>query len=176
MSGEESEPSPVDAYMRRLGRRLWVVPHRRSRLLREARDHLMAATEGGIARGLSPADAEEQAVARFGPAGRVARHEMREAGALWASVVAGLAALAVSLMVLASRADVQPLFDYHAGIYGSLQNTQPNRFSQYRPYRFEPWAISAASRSDAWIVGAPARVAWHWNGLGKDRDGPTHPT
>jgi hypothetical protein len=154
----------VDAYLRRLGRRLWVVPHRRSRVLREARDHLLAATEGGIARGLTPADAEAQAVARFGPAGRLTRHEIREAGALWASVVAGLAALTVSLMVLASRADVRPLFDYHAGNYGSLHNNQPNRFSHYRPYQFQPWAISAAPQSDAWIVGAPARVAWHWNG------------
>src|SRR3954466_2590645 len=100
VSVEESQPSPLEAYLRRLGRRLWAVPHRRSRLLREARDHLLAATESGIARGLSLADAEEQAVARFGPAGRVARYEMREAGALWASVVAGLAALAVSLLVL----------------------------------------------------------------------------
>ena len=162
MRVEGSEPSPVEAYLRRLGRRLWVVPHRRSRVLREARDHLLAATESGVTRGLSHADAEEQAVARFGPAGRVARHEMREAGALWASMVAGLAALAVSLMVLASRADVQPVFDYHAGTYGSLHNSQP--FNSNQPYRFEPWAISAASQSDAWIVGAPARVAWHWNG------------
>lgn len=61
MSVEESQLSPVDAYLRRLGRRLWVVPHRRSRLLREARHHLMAATESGIACGLAPADAEEQA-------------------------------------------------------------------------------------------------------------------
>ena len=146
MRVEGSEPSPVEAYLRRLGRRLWVVPHRRSRVLREARDHLLAATESGVARGLSHADAEEQAVARFGPAGRVARHEMREAGALWASMVAGLAALAVSLMVLASRADVQPVFDYHAGTYGSLHNSQP--FNSNQPYRFEPWAISAASQSD----------------------------
>ena len=148
--------------MRRLGRRLWMVPHRRSRVLREARDHLLAATESGLARGLSLSDAEAQAVARFGPAGRIARHEIREAGALWASVVAGLAAVTVSLMVLASRADVHPLFDYHAGNYGSLQNVQPSNSNQ--PYQFQPWAISAASQSDAWIVGAPARVAWHWNG------------
>src|SRR4029078_6102991 len=96
VSVEESQPSPVEAYLGRLGRRLWVVPHRRSRLLREARDHLMAATESGIACGLSPADAEGQAFARFGPAGRVALHEMREAGALWASVVAGVGALAAT--------------------------------------------------------------------------------
>ena len=152
----------MEAYLRRLSRRLGVVPHRRSRLLREARDHLLAATESGIARGLSLSDAEAQAVDRFGPAGRVARHEIREAGALWASVVAGLAAVTVSLMVLASRADVHPLFDYHAGNYGSLQNVQPSNSNQ--PYKFQPWAISAASQSDAWIVGAPARVAWHWNG------------
>ena len=167
MSGEQSEPSPVDAYLRRLGGRLWVVPHRRSRLLREARDHLLAATESGIARGLSAADAGAQAVARFGPAGRVARHVMREAGALWASLVAGLAALAVSLMVLASRADVQPLFDYHAGLSGNLQNIQP--FDSNRPYQFAPWAISAASKSDAWIVGNSAGVAWHWNGTGWEK-------
>jgi hypothetical protein len=134
----------VDAYLRRLGRRLCLVPHRRSRVLREARDHLLAATEGGIARGLTRADAEA------------------EAGALWASMVAGLAALAVSLMVLASRADVQPLFDYHAGLSGNLHNTQP--FDSNQPYQFHPWAISAASQSDAWIVGDSARVAWHWNG------------
>jgi hypothetical protein len=132
-------------------------------VLREARDHLLAATESGIARGLSRGDAEVQAVARFGSAGRIARHEVRESGALWASVVAGVAALAVSLLVLASRADVHPLFDYHAGNYGSLHNdTQP--FSSNQPRQFQPWAISAASGSDAWVVGAPGRVAWHWTG------------
>jgi hypothetical protein len=156
----------MDAYLRRLGRRLWVVPHRRSRLLREARDHLLAATESGMARGLTPREAEAEAVARFGPPGRITRYEVREAGALWASVLAGLAALAVSLLVLASRADVQPLFDYHAG-FTNLQNDRP--FNSHRPYHFEPWAISAASQSDAWIVGAPARVAWHWNGTGWEK-------
>jgi hypothetical protein len=160
----------VEAYLRRLGRRLWVVPYRRSRLLRKARS-LLAATESGIAHGLTRADAEAQAVARFGPAGRVARHEVREAGVLWASVVAGLAVLAVSLLVLASRADVRPLFDYHAGF--TIQNDrQP--VDSTRPYHFEPWAISAASQSDAWIVALPpACVALEWLGLGKDRNGPT---
>ena len=166
VSAEGPQPSPVEAYLRRLSRRLGVVPHRRSRVLREARDHLLAATESGIARGLSLSDAEAQAVDRFGPAGQVARHEIREAGALWASVVAGLAAVTVSLMVLASRADVHPLFD--------------RRLPPKRPTVQLQSAIQVPALGDLGCV--PERrvdrwrsctggVALEWHRLGKDGDG-----
>lgn len=165
MSQGDAEWSPVEAHLRRLGRRLWLVPHRRSRVLREARDHLLAATESGCARGLTPAEAEAEAVARFGPAGRITRYEMREAGMLWASVVAAIGALAVSLVVLAGgNADVQRPFDYHTGFLGALNNVQSTGSSSSQPYRFRPLAMSAVSGDDVWAVGAPGRVAWHMSG------------
>jgi hypothetical protein len=81
---------------------------------------------------------------------------------LWASVVAGLAALSVSLMVQLVARTCNPFSITTPAFTASSDNIQP--FNSNRPYHFEPWAISAASQSDAWIVGAPARVAWHWNG------------
>lgn len=79
--------SPVERYLERLGRSLWSVPWRRTRVLGEARDHLLEAVEAGIADGLSPADAEASAVARFGSEGRLVAAEIREAGLLWAGLM-----------------------------------------------------------------------------------------
>jgi hypothetical protein len=155
----------VDAYLRRLGRRLWLVPHRRSRVLREARDHLLAATESGMARGLTPREAEAEAAARFGPPGRITRYEVREAGVLWASVVAGVGALAATVLLVAGgNAGVRAPFDYHGGS-SFLRDGHPYQsYQSDRPFHFYPTGISAVSGTDAWIVGSPARVAWHWNG------------
>jgi hypothetical protein len=62
---------PVDRYLDELFDRLAGTGAAGRRALAEAEDHLRAATADGVRQGMSEAEAERAAVARFGPAARV---------------------------------------------------------------------------------------------------------
>ena len=71
----------------------------------EAEDHLLASVEAGIASGKSPADAEAEALARFGSAPLVARvfiEEAKRGGAVSTALTrrAGLAAMLAPLLMV----------------------------------------------------------------------------
>ena len=57
---------PIDAYLKELRRALNERGHEDARIVEEARDHLVDAVEDGLRRGLDRADAEREAVERFG--------------------------------------------------------------------------------------------------------------
>jgi HAAS domain-containing protein len=57
----------LEAYLSRLGRELRRRGLFDSRIVEEARGHLLDSTEQGIKRGLLPEAAEREAIARFGP-------------------------------------------------------------------------------------------------------------
>lgn len=83
MNASGSEPSPVDAYLDHL---LTVAPGPPSEvraLLAEAEAHLRDATAERVARGLTLAEAECRAVARFGPVSLVAIAEGRRQRLPW---------------------------------------------------------------------------------------------
>jgi hypothetical protein len=65
-------PQGIETYLSRLGlelRRLGIVD---ARIVEEARDHLTDALNQGVQSGMSPDVAEQNAIARFGPAKEVA--------------------------------------------------------------------------------------------------------
>jgi uncharacterized protein involved in exopolysaccharide biosynthesis len=65
---------PVDAYLDRLERELRQRGVEDARIVEEAREHLLDAVEDGRQRGLSPDDAEREALERFGTPKTVAAH------------------------------------------------------------------------------------------------------
>ncbi len=66
--------SPLEQYLRQLHQRLRFVPARwRDEQIAEARQHLEARVEELTAAGMSPRDAEEEAVRHFGEPGSAAR-------------------------------------------------------------------------------------------------------
>ena len=72
-----------------------MVPWRRTRLLREVRDHLLEAVDQERQRGLTVSDAEDEAIARFGTTRQLVRGELREAGFLWVWLTGAAQALRV---------------------------------------------------------------------------------
>jgi uncharacterized protein involved in exopolysaccharide biosynthesis len=64
----------LEAYLRRLDRELASRGIWSSRVIEEAREHLVDAIEDGLRRGLSLDVAEREAVERFGPPETIARH------------------------------------------------------------------------------------------------------
>jgi hypothetical protein len=71
--------SEVERYLDDMFDRLAHTGGAGRRALAETEDHLRAAVADGMTRGLPAGQAEHEAVARFGPAGRIAR-QMRSAG------------------------------------------------------------------------------------------------
>jgi hypothetical protein len=63
----------IERYLDELQLRLSGAPREIRRTLREVEEHLHDAMEAGLARGLDAGEAEQQAVAAFGPAAGVAR-------------------------------------------------------------------------------------------------------
>jgi HAAS domain-containing protein len=63
----------IERYLDELQVRLSGSPRQIRRMLREVEEHLHDAMEAGLARGLDAGEAEQQAVAAFGPAAGVAR-------------------------------------------------------------------------------------------------------
>lgn len=72
-------PLPVEVYLARLDAELRRVPWRRARVLSEARDHLLEATDRAMAGGLSRSDAQAVAVEEFGSTADLMSAEMRSA-------------------------------------------------------------------------------------------------
>ena len=68
----------VDAYVIRLERELRKRGIEDTRIIEEAREHLVDAVEDGRQRGLSVADAEREAFERFGAPETVAAHVVPE--------------------------------------------------------------------------------------------------
>lgn len=64
---------PIAEFLASLDQALRLSAGRRERVLREVEDHLVDAAAGLVTVGLSPAQAEAEAVARFGSAGHIAR-------------------------------------------------------------------------------------------------------
>jgi hypothetical protein len=92
-----NETSPIAAYLRRLDEELRLRRAPRRRLLAEAEDHLRSAAEELAREGRSAADAEREAVARFGAASEVARrfaHAAASSSAGAAAAWSGVAFLA----------------------------------------------------------------------------------
>ena len=63
---------PIAAYLDVFAGRLAVAPGRRRRILREVEDHLRDAATVHVDAGVSTAEAEQQAIAAFGPPGPAA--------------------------------------------------------------------------------------------------------
>ena len=153
-------------------------------MLREARDHLSTAVERGCERGLTPSEAEMDAVARFGATRRLVKSEIREAGPLWALSLAVIGAIAITVVVAAGGTAAVALgpdpFNYHVPppVAVAWEGDEVGAATS----GINPWAVSAAGQNDAWIVGQPRshlvshnggfrRVydvgypqAWHWQG------------
>jgi hypothetical protein len=92
-----NDKSPIGAYLRRLDDELRLRRAPRRRLLAEAEDHLRSAAEELVREGRPAADAEREAVARFGAAPEVARrfaHAAASSTARAAAAWAGIAFLA----------------------------------------------------------------------------------
>jgi len=81
--------SPIACYLEQLDRELRVNRAPRKRLLAEAADHLEASAEEVAASGVGRGEAEQQAVARFGAAGLVARRFAHAAAStsVWTALV-----------------------------------------------------------------------------------------
>jgi uncharacterized protein involved in exopolysaccharide biosynthesis len=69
---------PVETYLRRLDRELAARGIRNSRVIEEAREHLVDVIEDGLRRGLSIDVAEREAVERFGAPAVIAAHAEAE--------------------------------------------------------------------------------------------------
>lgn len=69
--------SQIDDRLETLGRRLRLMPFRRRRILREARDHLLEEVERQVAAGVPRAAAESIAVERFGDVDAIVEAELR---------------------------------------------------------------------------------------------------
>lgn len=98
-----SESLTIAAYLRRLDEELRLNRAPRKRLLTEAEDHLCSVADELIADGRSAADAEREAVARFGAAAQVARrfaHAAASSTARTAVFWTGLAFLAYTVTAL----------------------------------------------------------------------------
>lgn len=100
MSGD----SPVEEYLDQLLLAAPGAPRQVRALLAEAESHLWDATAEGVARGLPQAEAERQAVARFGPVRTVADAEARRQSVpLW-TLLRQIATSAIHLGSLAAVA------------------------------------------------------------------------
>jgi hypothetical protein len=76
-----AEPSLIEQYLRQLESLLHVDARLAARILDEARDHLLTHLQRELDAGVSPAEAEGRAIARFGPPQQVAA-SFREVPAL----------------------------------------------------------------------------------------------
>lgn len=112
--------SEVDRYLDEMFDRLAGTGAAGRRALTETEDHLRAAASDGTAQGLSAAQAEQQAVARFGPPARIAA-QLRRAhrGARLSSafsgvwLLAGLALVALGISYLISALGIAVLLRMH---------------------------------------------------------------
>lgn len=95
-------PERPEAYLRRLQHELRKHGLVSSRMIDEARDHLLDAIEGGMQRGLSREAAEREALARFGPTDAIGA----EFGRIypWAYALWYLAKIAASVIVAVAAA------------------------------------------------------------------------
>ncbi len=76
-----SAPGVVEDYLDQLYARLRCPPRAARRILAEAEDHLRESVDGGLAAGLTQAEAEEQAISSFGSVRAVVRaHRPRRRG------------------------------------------------------------------------------------------------
>jgi len=81
---------PLDPYLRALARALHERGHEASRIVDEAREHLVDAVEDGVRRGLAREDAEREAVERFGPPDLIAAQTPPERNRIMARLTAAL--------------------------------------------------------------------------------------
>ncbi len=89
---------PIDAYLDRLLVELSGRARNVRRILAEVDDHLHDAVDDGVSRGLSPEQAQEQALARFGAPATVARRFTRRPGRLIPLPVLSQLVLALALL------------------------------------------------------------------------------
>jgi uncharacterized protein involved in exopolysaccharide biosynthesis len=80
----------LDDYLRRLAFELRERGHRDARMLDEAREHLADAIDAGLRQGLTQADAEREALARFGAPEIIAQHSVAERDDMKNRLVAAL--------------------------------------------------------------------------------------
>jgi hypothetical protein len=107
---------PVDRYLDELFDRLAGTGHAGRRALAEAEDHLRAAATDAAAHGVPPAQAEADAVARFGPPARIAA-QLRgihgrttlDAGVSAVMLAGGLALLALGATYLITAVEMAVL-------------------------------------------------------------------
>jgi len=88
----------IDEYLRKLRASLRTPPHRTAQILAEAEDHLRESAAAGEALGLTERDAQEAAIAAFGPVRAVVRAHRRPASAVAAEL--GLAAWKLAAIYL----------------------------------------------------------------------------
>lgn len=103
-----AEPGLIDAYLVELGYSVARLPDRDD-IVAETEDHLRSTVDALVAGGASPADAEHQALARFGSAALVSRVFLEEAkrGAAVSTTFtrrAGIAAVAAPVLLLTALA------------------------------------------------------------------------
>jgi len=88
----------IDEYLAGLRASLRTPPERTAQILAEAEDHLRESAASGEALGLTPRDAQEAAIAAFGPVAAVVKAHRRPAAAILAE--AGMAAWRIAAIYL----------------------------------------------------------------------------
>src|SRR6185369_6166203 len=83
-------PASVEAYLQELRQTLSERGRDDSRIVDEAREHLVDAVEDGLRRGLEQADAEREAVERFGPPSVVAAQALQPRSPIMARLTTAL--------------------------------------------------------------------------------------
>jgi capsular polysaccharide biosynthesis protein len=81
---------PLDTYLQELARALRERGHEATRIVDEAREHLVDAVEDGLRRGLAREDAEREALERFGPPDLLAAQSLPVRSRLMARTTAAL--------------------------------------------------------------------------------------
>jgi hypothetical protein len=108
------EPGVITSYLDELEAALRLPRRRRNRIRLEVQDHLLEAASHPLSEDADPFEAQERAIARFGPAPALAAEFHRQAAS--GAVGASLAGLAVgALAAAAAQALGSPLFWHWAG-------------------------------------------------------------
>ncbi len=170
MTGPVLDSDPIDAYLDRLLVELSGRARNVRRILAEVDDHLHDAVDEGIAEGLSPRDAEQRALDRFGSPAAVARRFARGPGrivplpvlsqlVLAFALLAGVGLVAIGVSgALAAGMGMAFGQDFVAGDVAGVTYT-PGRCADYYGYHPEARSCEAAATAHHFDETVQYRVA-----------------